>query len=76
MIKGKVCTKCNEFKLLSEYHKAKDRPFGVKSACKQCIKPIKHMHYTNNKDKYKQAYEEFMFRNPNYQHEYYLKNKL
>ena len=66
MTEGKVCTKCNEYKLLNEYYKAKNRAMGVKSACKQCSKPIKHLHYIKNKEKYKQSYQEFMERNPTY----------
>ena len=69
----KICSKCNEYKLLSEYYKEKDKPMGVKSACKQCLKPLKQKHYQNNKEKYKQSYQEFILRNPNYRHEYYLK---
>lgn len=69
----KICSKCNEYKLLSEYYKAKDKAMGVKSACKQCLKPSKQKHYQNNKEKYKQSYQEFILRNPNYRHEYYLK---
>ena len=80
MAEGKVCTKCKEFKLLSEYFKAKDKPMGVKCACKQCIKPVQQKHYQNNKEKYKQGYQEFIERNPNYQRKYYLEkisqNKL
>lgn len=44
---------------------------GVKSACKQCLKPMNQKHYQNNKEKYKLAYREFMFRNP----DYHIKNK-
>ena len=76
MIEGKVCTKCQQYKLLSEYHKARDKPMGVKSACKQCNKPLKQLHYQNNKEKYKKSYQEFILRNPNYRHEYYLVKKL
>ena len=68
----KKCTKCNEYKLLIEYDKAKGRKMGVKSACKQCNK----VYYQNNKEKYKQYYQEFINKNPDYQHKYYLKNKL
>lgn len=66
MIEGKVCTKCNEYKLLSEYYKAKDKAMGVKCACKQCNKPKQRLHYQNNKEKYKQSYQEFILRNPTY----------
>lgn len=34
---------------------------------KHCIKPIKHLNYINNEDKYKQAHDEFIIRNPDYQ---------
>ena len=70
MSEGKICTKCNEYKLLNEYDKAKNRKMGVKSACKQCNKPIKQKHYQNNKEKYKQSYQEFILRNPDYKHDY------
>ena len=75
MTDGKVCTKCKEYKLLSEYHKAKDKTMGVKCACKQCNKPIKQNHYKNNKEKYKTSYQEFIVRNPNYQKNYYLEKR-
>ena len=74
MAEGKVCTKCNEYKMLYEYHKAKGRFLGVKSACKQCNKPKQQEHYQNNKEKYKQSYQKFIERNPNYQSNY--RNKL
>ena len=71
MIEGKLCTKCNEYKLLREYYKANNRAIGVKSACKDCERPLKQNHYQNNKEKYKEAYQEFLIRNP----EYYLERK-
>ena len=74
MTEGKFCTKCNEYKLLSEYDKANGRKMGVKSSCKQCNKPKQRLHYQNNKEKYKQSYQEFILRNPSYQHNYYLAN--
>jgi bacterioferritin-associated ferredoxin len=58
----KICTKCNEFKLLSEYHKNIRKPLGVNSQCVECRKPGKQLHYQNNKEKYKQAYQKFMER--------------
>lgn len=75
MEEKKICTKCNELKSLCEYYKASGRKYGVKSACKQCLKPVKQRHYQNNKEKYKLAYKEFKLRNPNYTHEYYLQKK-
>lgn len=74
MDERKHCSKCNEYKLLSEYYKQRDKPMGVSCACKQCNKSVKQKHYQNNKEKYKKAYEKFISRNPNYQSEYYWVN--
>jgi hypothetical protein len=74
MNEGKFCTKCNEYKLYNEYYKAKKNPTGIKSSCKQCLKPIKQNHYKNNKEKYKKAFQEFMIRNPTYKEKNIIKN--
>lgn len=66
MDEGKICTKCNQYKYLYDYDKNKTKPMGVKSACKECNKPYQKLHYQNNKDKYKQAFQDFMKRNPDY----------
>lgn len=71
MTDSKVCTKCKEYKPLSEYNKQTGRYLNVKSSCKECNKPKKRLHYQNNKEKYKRSYQEFIRRNPNYQREYY-----
>ena len=74
MTEGKFCTKCNEYKLLSEYDKSNSRKMGVRSSCKQCNKPIKQNHYQNNKEKYKRSFQEFILRNPDYYRDYYIAN--
>ena len=66
MIEGKVCTKCNEYKLINNFHKNHSKPLSVNSQCIECRKPIKQRHYRNNKEKYQQAYQAFMERNPTY----------
>lgn len=66
MIEGKICTKCNEYKLFIFFYKANDRVSGYKSACKQCLKLSKKNHYNNNKEKYKKAFQDFVDRNPTY----------
>lgn len=75
MSEGKICTTCNEYKLLNYYHKNKNKPMGVECQCKQCRKIVKQLHYQNNKQKYKKAYDAFIERNPNYQSIYYLEKK-
>jgi hypothetical protein len=77
MTEGKICTKCNEYKCLYEFdkqplNKSKD---GFRASCKQCNKPKQRLHYQNNKEKYKLAFQSFIERNPNYQRMYYLGNK-
>lgn len=71
----KTCSKCGEYKFLPEYDKACNRKMGVKSACKPCNKPMKQRYYENNKEKYKQHYQEFIGRNPEYQNIYRMKKK-
>ena len=61
---------CKVDKALNEYYKATGRYLNVKSACKECIKPSKHLHYIKNQEKYKQRYQEFLERNPNYVKDY------
>ena len=43
---------------------------GVKSACKQCNKPKQRLHYQNNQEKYKDAFQNFMKRNSDYLKKY------
>ena len=56
----KICTKCNKLKLLNEYHKHVRKPLGVNSQCIECRKPLKQIHYQNNKEKYKYAYQKYL----------------
>lgn len=77
MTEGKICTKCNEYNYFYEYdkqplNKSKD---GFRSSCKQCNKPNKRLHYQNNKEKYKEAFKNFMIRNPNYFKNYINQSK-
>ena len=63
---GKICSKCKEFKYLHDYYKNKTKSMGIESACKKCNNILKRNHYHNNKEKYKEAFQEFMIRNPDY----------
>ena len=66
MSEGKICTKCNQYKLFCEYYKETKAPDGLKAKCKQCLYFVKKNHYQNNKEKYKEAFQNFMIRNPDY----------
>lgn len=71
MTQGKNSSKCWEYKLVNEYQKGADKQLGVKSACKQCNRVLPRIHYQTNKEKYRQCYQEFLFRNLDYRKEYY-----
>ena len=75
MAEGKMCKYCLTFKPYDSFGKEKTCSDGHRGRCKDCMKPIKHLHYINNKEKYHQAYQEFMLVNPDYQKEYYLRTK-
>ena len=62
-MEGKICTKCNEFKVLTEYHKHIRKPLGVNSQCIECRKILKQIHYQNNKEKYREAYKKYLNKN-------------
>ena len=73
-MEGKICTKCNEYKLKSEYHKQSGKPMDINPQCIECRKSGKRLNYQNNKEKYKEAYQKFIERNPTYRKEYRKKN--
>ena len=70
---GKICATCKEFKYLYEYDKNKERLMGVRAYCKKCTRPKQRLHYQNNKEKYKESFQEFMIRNPDYYKKYLIK---
>ena len=75
MAEGKICSKCKEFKLFYNFDKQplnqiKD---GYRSSCKECNKPIQRNHYQKNKEKYREAFQNFMTRNPEYLKNYFFK---
>ena len=51
----------------------KERLMGVRASCKKCTRPKQRLYYQNNKEKYKEAFEEFMIRNPDYYKKYLKK---
>lgn len=44
----KVCTKCREMKPLSEYHKHKGAPDGLRYVCKACRKQLAAEYYVKD----------------------------
>lgn len=48
-MKNKICTKCKQEKLLSEFNKHSNHKDGLQSQCKECIKKIKQKEYKDNK---------------------------
>ena len=70
MDKGKICNYCMEFKLYDSFRKVKECTDGYRGKCKDCERPKRYLHYIKNIEKYKQAYREFILRNPNYKEDY------
>jgi hypothetical protein len=61
----KVCSKCNESKFLSEFHRDSGFKSGVKARCKSCISVEKKLYWDENKEsrmdydrRYKEANKE------------------
>lgn len=48
---GKVCSKCQFFKLLEDYYKQNTTKDGKRPDCKSCYKEVRKEYYNNNKDK-------------------------
>lgn len=46
----KTCTKCNEEKELTEFHKASSNRDGLRYWCKPCVAEYKKRHYAENKE--------------------------
>lgn len=61
---GKVCSKCGEWKPLSEYHKDKTAKDGKRSSCGDCVKVKNAKWRAENPDKSKAAAENYRANNP------------
>ena len=51
---SKQCTKCGDMKVITEFHKDKSTPDGLKYHCKTCKNVQSKKHYAENKEYYKQ----------------------
>jgi hypothetical protein len=47
----KTCTKCNEIKSLTEFHRDKSRKDGLANRCKSCVIAHVKTYYVNNREK-------------------------
>lgn len=75
----KICKKCNEIKMISEFHKQRDSKDGYKNQCKKCRSQINKLYNDSNKDKKKENNKSYRESNKEkislYRKEYNLKNK-
>jgi len=53
----KLCTKCNEEKLLDEFGSGKNCLFGKNNHCKKCMSDYFKLHKEKNKESYKNRYD-------------------
>ena len=51
MIEGKVCNYCSTFKSYNSFRKEKTCSDWYRGKCKDCERPMRHLHYINNKEK-------------------------
>lgn len=70
---SKSCNICFINKPLHFFTREKTCPDGHRGRCKECDKERQHKHYQENKEEYKEAYNEFIKRNFDYQKKYYKK---
>lgn len=48
-LKMRRCTKCDQYKFFSDYHRSPKSPDGCHSICKKCKRKIEHARYMNKK---------------------------
>ena len=79
-MESKVCTKCNEDKLLSEYVKDVRHTGGYKCICKQCFNAYKKEYVKRNKEKILTANKDYRAENKDkiatYAKKRYVKSKV
>lgn len=75
----KICTKCNETKSLTEFHKKKSGKYGVTSICKICTKKYRHNYYMSDKETHKTNSRNYYARNNEkyrqFKREYHIVNR-
>ncbi len=53
----KKCSRCGQWKHISEFHKTKNGKYGVRSICKECANKYTKEYYESNTEYYKEYYE-------------------
>ena len=53
-VECKMCSRCKQWKPLSEFRKRSKATDGLKSTCKECLSKDDHSYYLKNQDKVKQ----------------------
>lgn len=74
----KICSKCSEIKILSEFRKDITKKDGLRPDCKKCIKEYELSRRNNNPSMMKEKLQKFYQENPHKRKEYrknYLKRK-
>ncbi len=56
---SKVCTKCNESKLLSDFQKKKKNKAGLRSWCRSCMTAYANSYYHKNIEKQRKVRREY-----------------
>ena len=59
----KICKKCLDNKLLSDFSKNKNTKDGLQDKCKICVKEYKKQYYIDNKDKILEKGKEYYIEN-------------
>lgn len=72
-MESKKCTKCNETKLVSEFHKTKRHSTGYTSECKLCRKIQRRVYQTANRDIINERYRKYIADNLEHFQSYRIK---
>lgn len=72
----KVCSKCKEEKDSVDFFKNKNKKDGLDYHCKMCKSAYYKKYYQLNRDKKLKAVKDYESKNPEYQKQYRIKNRI
>jgi hypothetical protein len=75
VLESKVCTSCDESKMMSEYRKDKTSYDGLTQKCKPCFSIYQKEWYEKNKEKQKTNAKEYRKKNPLSHFQSHIKRK-